>query len=111
MTGLFDRDVYLGTLPNYYQIDNNDCINAHSYLITSNRSGNLSTPLTMHGCHRANIYGTWRGYLNSFVIVNNVCTKFHETLRNGLFADTRSQTVDCLVLISCSSLFYFIHNT
>jgi hypothetical protein len=28
MDGLFDRDVYLGTLPNYYQIGNNDYVNA-----------------------------------------------------------------------------------
>jgi len=34
MTGLFGRDVYLGTLPNYYQIGNNDCVNADSYLVT-----------------------------------------------------------------------------
>jgi len=34
ITGLFDRDVYLGTLTNCYQIGNNDCVNAESYLVT-----------------------------------------------------------------------------
>jgi len=34
MTGLFERNVYFGTLPNYYLIGNNDCVNGDSYLVT-----------------------------------------------------------------------------
>jgi len=34
VTGLFARDVYFGTLPNYYQTVNNDCVNADSVLVT-----------------------------------------------------------------------------
>jgi hypothetical protein len=34
VTGLFARDVYLGTLPNYHQTGNCDYVNADSDLVT-----------------------------------------------------------------------------
>jgi hypothetical protein len=108
MTGLFERYLHLGTLPNYYQIGNNDCVNVDSNLVTWSLSRNSNTPLNM-AVTEPLFTELGKGCLNSFVIVKDACTKFHENRGICLVVDTRSQTGDCRVQISCFP--YFISYT